>query len=37
MQKELLTFRSNIHVFIYFDDTNKIKNELIICLVKNKF
>jgi hypothetical protein len=37
MQKELLIFRSNIHVFIYFDNTNKMKNGLIICLVKNKF
>jgi len=27
---------SHIHVFIYFDDDNKMKNELIIFLVKNK-
>ena len=33
----LLTFRSNIHIFIYFDDNNKIKNRIIIYLVKNKF
>ena len=23
--------------FIYFDDNNKMKNELIICFVENKF
>jgi len=27
---------SHIHIFIYFDDKNKIENELIIYLVKNK-
>jgi len=32
-----LTFRSNIYVSIYFDDKNKMKNGLIICLVENRF
>ena len=34
---DFFTFRSNIHVFIYFDDNDKIKNGPIICFVKNKF
>jgi len=36
-KRRLLTFQLNIHVFIYFDDNNKMKNRLIIFLVKNKF
>jgi hypothetical protein len=32
----LLTFRSHIYIFIYFDDNNNMKNRLIICLVGNK-
>jgi len=36
-RKKLLTFRSHIYVFIYFNDKNNIKIKLMICLVENKF
>jgi len=33
----MLTLRSYIYIFIYFDNNNKIKIRLIICFVKNKY
>jgi hypothetical protein len=33
---KVLTFRSHIYIFIYFDDKNKMKIELVICVIENK-